>query len=132
MQQQLKLTTGVSSQPIKVEEPTTAEAVTTDAAIETGQTTPAATAAASTTATTAAITPARIDKAISWYRANKPQLEQALPIKLPGATYKPGWIHSLERQIEQWESSSNRGASLTIATAYIHSPLTKIRNKLNS
>ena len=69
------------------------------------------------------VTRERVDAAIFWYRQHKAEIKSALPLEVPGLTFQAGWVDSLEKQIELWESGSS---PLKLAEIYIHCQLGRV------
>ncbi|MGB3766523.1 MAG: hypothetical protein WA947_08185 [Phormidesmis sp.] len=74
------------------------------------------------------VTRAQIEKAITWYKANRNAIAAALPLRVPGMTYKKGWPDCIDRQIAVWES--NKAIPLNLAVIYIYYPICVVRDAL--
>ena len=71
------------------------------------------------------VTRIQVEKAITWYKANREAIAQRLPLIVPGVTYKTGWPDCMDRQISDYES--NKAVPLNLAVTYINSPDRKAR-----
>ena len=66
------------------------------------------------------LTDENINKAITWYEANRDEIAAALPISTPGVLYKQGCLEPLSRAVESWK---NGKTPLNLAVCYIHTPI---------
>ena len=61
-----------------------------------------------------------INKAITWYEANRDEIAAALPIKTPGVLYKRGCLEPLSKAVKSWK---NGKTPLNLADCYIYRPI---------
>ena len=69
------------------------------------------------------VTRPQVNAAIAWYRQHKVEIKAALPIKIPGVSFRAGWPDSIERQIKAWELGM---CSLKLAEIYIYRELKQV------
>jgi hypothetical protein len=61
-----------------------------------------------------------INGAIAWYEAHKEVISAALPISVPGVTYKAGCLEALSSHIQLWHKKE---LALNLAVCYVHRPI---------
>ena len=75
------------------------------------------------------VTPERINRAISWYRQHKADIETALPLQAQGLLFKTGWPDALERSVALWEADSS---PVNLAVIYIYRPIVLVAQVLKA
>ena len=69
----------------------------------------------------------RCDKAVDWLINNESRVRAALPLPVPGRTFKEGSVDSLLHWVDLWQQD---GMTIWLAEAYLLTPIRLIYREL--